>query len=370
MREAQAAGCRAYLTLNAFLYAADWKPLREQIGRLNHLSPDAVIVSDPAALQLLARETDLHLHVSTQASAANGAALRFWASLGARRVVLARELSLRHLRELRAAFPADDKTPLELEVFVHGAMCTAWSGKCTISNYLSARDANRGGCTHACRWDYEVAAAGRGQFFCSRELNLMTELPRLLDSGVDSLKIEGRMRSVHYVATVTRLYREALDHITAQRQQGRAPDRELLMQLSREATTIGNRRFTRGHLLRRAGVESISRAGAVVTPALRYIGRLIANRDGWSWCEIAAPFDLTSRLEQLEYIAPGMARESHPLPVTALSGPRGERLTRLRPNSVLRVATELPGGTILQARRIRTGKAPTATATAGSRETR
>ncbi len=354
MQEARTAGCRVHLTLNAFLHAGDWEPLREHIGFLNRLQPDALIVSDPALLQLLSRETDLPLHVSTQCSCSTREALAFWAQLGARRVVLARELSLADLSHLRA------ETPLELEVFVHGAMCSSWSGKCTIANYLSGVDANRGGCTQPCRWEYAVSTAGSGQYLFSRELNMLAQLPELLASGVDSLKLEGRMRSLYYVATITRLYRQALDHIRQRRQQGEEPEQELLDDLATQGAAIGNRGFTTGNYLRRAGLESISRTGTSGQPQLRYLGYWLASDKQSSWFAITAPFDLATADERLEAITTSgsaisttCSRPEAPvrLDPADLTGPAGERLVRLHPNSVVRLRGSFNPHTILQVRR-------------------
>jgi len=362
LQEAHAAGCQVYLTLNSFLESADWGPLKEHITYLNHLNPDALIVSDPALVQLLKRETDIPLHISTQTSCANSAAMDFWEELGASRVVLARELSLKDLHSLRA------ESGMELELFVQGAMCSSWSGKCTISNYLSGGDANRGGCTHPCRWDYEIPSSGKGQFLFSRELNMLTGLPELLETGVNSLKIEGRMRSLHYVATMTRIYRQALDHIRQRRQQNAEPEPELLMELSGEVAALGNREYTSGSYHQRAGRESISRRGATEKPQLRYIGRRVAGEPDNSWFAITSPFDPVTTREQLEVVsraaiegvsndrsgaASGSAAQTIILTDRgSLSGPLGERLQQLHPNSIVRLTGIFDSSAILQARKI------------------
>lgn len=362
LQEAHASGCQLYLTLNSFLQPADWILLNRHIDYLNRLNPDALIVSDPALLQLLKKETDIPLHVSTQTSCANSAALKFWEELGASRVVLARELSLEDLHSLRT------ESTLELEVFVQGAMCSSWSGKCTISNYLSGGDANRGGCTHPCRWEYESDRSETCQPLFSRELNMLSLLPDLLATGVNSLKIEGRMRSLHYVATMTRIYRHALDHIRQRQLQGEDPDTELLSELNSEAIALGNREFTSGNYRQRAGIKSISRTGTSGKPQLRYIGRLVRGQPGYSWFTVAAPFNLTTTAEQLEVVDAsakasgdaemnGAVSSSIPQPVIltnrdALSGPLGEQLQMLRPNSVVRLPGSFDSSAILQARRI------------------
>ena len=163
---------------------------------------------------------EIERHISTQANNTNYATYRFWYELGAKRVVSARELSLEEIREIRANIPED----MEIETFIHGAMCISYSGRCLLSNYFTGRDANRGACTHPCRWKYAVVEETRpGEYmpvyenergtyiFNSRDLCMIGHIPELLEAGIDSLKIEGRMKTALYVATVARTYRKAID---------------------------------------------------------------------------------------------------------------------------------------------------------------
>ena len=218
VRVVHAAGKRIFVTLNAIMHPEDLGPLADYAATLEIAGVDAAIVSDPAAFRIVTRAApSLRLHISTQASVANAEAARFWYDQGAARVVLARELSLGEIRE---------QTPpgLELEVFVHGAMCMAYSGRCLISNYLTGRDANRGHCTQPCRWEYTVCEETRpGQefnleedergayIFNSKDLRMLEHLRELIDTGVSSLKIEGRMKNALYVATVVGAYRQVID---------------------------------------------------------------------------------------------------------------------------------------------------------------
>lgn len=220
---AHAAGRKAYVTVNIFPHNDDLAALPAYLAFLRDCGVDAAIVSDPGVFRL-ARSVapGLSLHLSTQANTVNWAAALFWEELGVRRIVLAREVSLADIRLIRA------KTSLELEAFVHGAMCISYSGRCLLSNYLASRDANRGECVQACRWRYHVVEETRpGQYlpvsedahgtyvFNSKDLCLLPHIPALVASGLDSFKIEGRMKSVHYVATVVKVYREALDAFAA-----------------------------------------------------------------------------------------------------------------------------------------------------------
>ena len=210
---------KVYVTLNVFPHNDDLAMLPDYLRFLADHQADGVILSDPGVYRIL-REVapDLPVHISTQANNTNWSSVLFWQDLGARRVVLARELTAADIREIR------EKTALELEVFVHGAMCISYSGRCLLSNYLTARDANRGECSQPCRWKYFLMEETRpGQYFPvqedergtyifnSRDLCLLPYLPELMQLGVNSCKIEGRMKSVHYVASVVKVYRQALD---------------------------------------------------------------------------------------------------------------------------------------------------------------
>ena len=212
-------GKKVYVTVNVYPHNEELTALPEYLHFLRSLGADAVLVSDLGVFST-ARETvpDLPVHISTQANTVNYAAVNAWARLGAERVVLAREVPLAELREIRARCGA------ELEMFVHGAMCISYSGRCLMSNYFTGRDANRGNCAQVCRWRYAlmeetrpgqyfpVEEDGRGTYiFNSKDLCLMPYLAEVIQSGVDSLKIEGRMKSVHYVASVTKAYRMAID---------------------------------------------------------------------------------------------------------------------------------------------------------------
>ena len=218
---AHAHGARVHVTANILAHNADLKGAAAYFRELEELRPDAVLVADPGMFDL-ARENcpDVEIHISTQANNTNAGTFRFWHRMGAKRVVCARELSLAEIREIRKEIPKD----LEVEAFVHGAMCISYSGRCLLSNYFTGRDANRGACTHPCRWKYAVMEESRpgeylpieenerGTFiFNSRDLCMIEHVPDLCRAGISSLKIEGRMKTALYVATVARTYRKAID---------------------------------------------------------------------------------------------------------------------------------------------------------------
>lgn len=214
-------GVKVYVTANILAHNGDLEGVRKYFVQLKEIRPDALIISDPGVFDIAMEICpEIDIHISTQANNTNYGTYLFWHRLGAKRVVTARELSMRELKEIRERIPAD----LEMETFVHGAMCISYSGRCLLSNYFTGRDANRGACTHPCRWKYAVVEETRpGEYmpvyenergtyiFNSKDLCMIEHIPELIDAGIDSLKIEGRMKTALYVATVARTYRRALD---------------------------------------------------------------------------------------------------------------------------------------------------------------
>ena len=214
-------GVKVHVTVNILAHNYDLDGVREYLTELKEIGPDALIIADPAIFTM-AREIcpEIDIHVSTQANNTNYGTYNFWYKLGAKRVVSARELSMAEIKEIRAHIPDD----MEIESFVHGAMCISYSGRCLLSNYFTGRDANQGACTHPCRWKYAVVEEQRpGEYlpvyenergtyiFNSKDLCMIEHIPELIDAGIDSFKIEGRMKTALYVATVARTYRKAID---------------------------------------------------------------------------------------------------------------------------------------------------------------
>lgn len=218
---AHAHGVKVYVTANILAHNDDLSGVRTYFEELREIGPDALIIADPAVF-MIAKEVcpEIERHISTQANNTNYGTYNFWYELGAKRVVSARELSLEEIREIRANIPDD----LEIETFIHGAMCISYSGRCLLSNYFTGRDANQGACTHPCRWKYSIVEEQRpGQYlpvyenergtyiFNSKDLCMIEHMDDILNAGIDSLKIEGRMKTALYVATVARTYRKAID---------------------------------------------------------------------------------------------------------------------------------------------------------------
>ncbi len=212
---------KVYVTANITAHNRDLEGVREYFLELKKMKPDALIISDPGVFTI-AQEVcpEIEVHISTQANNVNYATYNFWHKMGATRVVSARELSIAEIKEIRTHIPDD----LEIETFIHGAMCISYSGRCLLSNYFTGRDANLGACTHPCRWRYYITEESRpGEYlpieenergtyiFNSKDLCMIEHIPDIVDAGIDSLKIEGRMKTALYVAAVTRTYRKAID---------------------------------------------------------------------------------------------------------------------------------------------------------------
>ena len=251
------------MTANILAHNGDLSGAEQYFGELAQMEPDAVLVADPGMFMLAKKRCpNVPVHISTQANNTNYGTFNFWFGQGAERVVCARELSLKEIGEIRKNIPEDR----EIEAFVHGAMCISYSGRCLLSNYFTGRDANRGACTHPCRWKYAVMEESRpgvylpveenerGTFvFNSRDLCMIDHIPDLLAAGVDSFKIEGRMKTALYVASVGRAYRQAIDDYM----EDEALYRERIPQYMDAIRKCTYRRFTTGFYYGRPDEESM-----------------------------------------------------------------------------------------------------------------
>jgi putative protease len=326
-----AAGVKIYLTLNASLRAEEFSPLTELLEELKPLGLDAYIVAD-AGVFATVRQVDPQrvIHMSTQANTCNPAAGSFWRQAGARRINLARELTLANI----AAFQVEPE--LELEAFVHGAMCVAHSGRCLISTALAGRSANRGDCAQPCRWNYQlieemrpgrpmsVEEDERGTYlFNSRDLCLVEHLGALADAGVRSFKIEGRMKGIYYLAVTTGVYRQALDALAA-------GERAIDPDWRRELETVSHRPYDTGFLF--GGEDAKIHAGDThYVRSHDFVGLVCADDEGF-YVEGRNRFLLG---EELELVGPGMRRSL--IRVTSLRDLKGQALSVAQPNSRVRL---------------------------------
>lgn len=334
-------GRRLYLTLNAFLHPGEEDDFRRLLDVLRPLPIDACIVADPGAMTMLRDSVpECPLHLSTQANVTSLAAAQFWQAQGVKRLNLARELTLPEIAAIRSG------TTLELEVFVHGALCVGYSGRCLLSAAMTGRSANRGECAHPCRWQYAVQEEtrpgesfpveedARGTYlFNSRDLRLVEHLPALLAAGVDSLKIEGRMKSRYYVAAVTRVYRAAIDAWRSDPAGWRVDPLWL-----RELETVSHRPYGSGFLFGReeAGVHP---ADSRYRQSHLFVGVVLddGGADGW----LVEGRNRFATGDELEILGPGM-RQLH-FPFAGAVSEEGEAVTVVQPNARVRMA--LPPGT-------------------------
>ena len=302
LRVTHAAGKRFYLTLNMLPRDAELSGLSAAAARAAEMGVDAAIVSDLGAFLRIRRDVPaLPLHISTQANTMNAEAARFYAAQGAQRVVLSRELSLADIAALRAFTPPE----LELEAFVHGAMCMAHSGRCMLSDHLTGRGGNRGACAQPCRWEYALAEKKRpGEYMpiaqddrgthllSAYDLNMLAHLPEMLRAGIVSLKIEGRMKTEYYVATVVGAYRRALDALAQGEERYRALLPALLAEVQKASHRASNTGFYFGAPAPAAGADGFSQS-------MEYVAQVEAWRDGTATLRLKNRFYVGDTLELL-----------------------------------------------------------------------
>ncbi|MGI6712959.1 MAG: peptidase U32 family protein [Bacillota bacterium] len=259
VKYAHAHHAKVYVTLNIFAHNNDLKDLPEYVTNIARLQIDGIIISDPGIFRIIKKiSPQIPIHISTQANNTNWSSVLFWQKMGAKRVILARELAIREIEEIH------HKTSIELEVFVHGAMCISYSGRCLLSNYLALRNANKGDCAHPCRWKYHLVEEQRpGQYFPvseddggtyifnSKDLCMIEHLPALMNAGVSSLKIEGRMKSIYYIGTVVKTYREAIDTYFADPEKYYCKEEWI-----KELHKVSHRHYTTGFAFEKPSTES------------------------------------------------------------------------------------------------------------------
>lgn len=317
-------GAKVYVTLNIFANNDDIRQLPVYLQSLARIGVDALIIADPGVFSLASEIVpEIPIHISTQANTTNWRSARFWQENGAKRVVLAREVTLAEIAEIRS------RTELELEVFVHGAMCWAYSGRCYLSHHLTGRSGNRGECAQACRWKYSLVEEkhpgkympvfedDRGTYILNaRDLCLLTYLPDLVKAGVNSLKIEGRMKSAYYAATVTRVYRQALDAFFAD------PHNFIVNQKwHEELHKVSHRPYSSGFLLRNPGKEGHDFSSTQQLASHEFIGVVRA----YDRQKERAVVEMRNRFAENECLSVfGPTTEPHEIKVSNLRSASGE----------------------------------------------
>jgi U32 family peptidase len=344
IKYAHSHGRKVYVTVNVLAHNDDLQGLAEYLMELGHFGIDALIVADPGILAIARqRVPDIPLHLSTQANVTNHAAAAFWIGQGVQRLNLARELSLQEIETIR------EKVTGELEIFVHGALCISYSGRCMLSNYLTARDANKGNCSHPCRFSYHLVEEKRpGQMFPveedergtyifnAKDLCLLKILPQLVAAGVDSLKIEGRMKSIFYVGGVVRVYRAALDYLAGLPRSAWGNPEEIMLpeEFFSEIAKTGTRGMTENFMHHKPTQDDMlytsSRALQVVEPVavVRESGALVF-------------VEIRNRLyvgEMLEYMGRGMALQA--VKVVSIISQQHEHVLSANPGNLVYLQTE------------------------------
>lgn len=305
---AHAKNAKVYVTANIFAHNYDIDGMKTYFEQLKDTGVDAVLVSDPGIFTL-AKETmpDMELHISTQANNTNYLTYNFWYKLGAKRVVTARELSLVEIRQIRDHIPDD----MEIESFMHGAMCISYSGRCLLSSYFTGRDANRGACTHPCRWKYHIVEETRpGEYmpvneddrgtyiFNSKDLCMVEHIPEMIDAGIDSFKIEGRMKTALYVATVARTYRKAIDDYME------SPElyRSNMEYYKSEIAKCTYRQFTTGFYFGKTDSDSQIYDNNTYIKNYTYIGNVqLVTEDGLAAFEQKNKFSVGEMIEAMDF---------------------------------------------------------------------
>lgn len=341
-------GVKAYVTVNTMPRTNEYKRLAEHLKLLEKAGADALIISDLGVF-MLAKDTvpSMTLHVSTQASVVSARTCTEWYKMGAKRVILARELSLDEIKEIRANIPEE----LEIEAFVHGSMCISYSGRCLLSNYLTGRDANRGACTQPCRWEYKmiraefeevkrkdehlvmIEEAGDSFTFSSRDLCMIEHIPELAESGLSCLKIEGRMKSSCYVGAVTNAYRMAIDSYFAD-PTGYKYDPTWLCELE----SVCHRQYCTGFFFG----ETVDNANVCETPGYIKEQAALAVCDGYDEESGRAYFTQKNKFsvgERIEILVPG--KTAVPFTVDAIYGEKGEPIEST-PHPMMKFSVKVP----------------------------
>lgn len=304
-------GKRIYMTVNIFAHNEDIRLLPDFLRGIADLEIDAFLVSDPGVIAVF-REIlpDAVLHLSTQANTTNYMTAKFWYDMGISRIVTAREMSFEELREFRREIPED----MEIEAFVHGAMCISYSGRCLMSNFMTVRDANRGACAHPCRWNYSLMEEKRpGEYFPveedqrgtyvfnSKDLCMIGHIPEMVEAGIASAKIEGRMKTIFYAATVVRVYREAIDRYYADPASYRFRP-EWLEELSK----VSNRHFTTGFFLGRPDESAQNYESSAYIRKYDFIG-IVRSYDGETGSALIEQRNHFRVGDEIEIFGPGSA---------------------------------------------------------------
>lgn len=340
-------GAKVYVTANIFAHNSDFDGMGDYFRAISEIGADAVLVSDPGVYMTLREAApDMELHISTQANNTNYKTANFWYGMGAKRIVGARELSMKEIKEMRQNIPDD----MEIETFVHGAMCISYSGRCLLSNYLSGRDANKGACSHPCRWKYylmeetrpgeymPVEENERGTYiFNSKDLCMLGHIPELADAGVSSLKIEGRMKTPYYVGTVVKAYRQAIDDYFTD------PDyyKSRIDYYMAEVSKVSHRDFTTGFYFGKPGHDDQVYTSNTYIRDYDFIGMVIGDRDEATGCAVVMQRNKFEVGDKIEVIP--QKGDSAEMTVSEMWDEEGVPIMSApHPEQIIRLKTDIP----------------------------
>ncbi|HEY9765203.1 MAG TPA: U32 family peptidase C-terminal domain-containing protein [Chroococcales cyanobacterium] len=323
---------KSYLTLNAYPHPAGLRNLEKDLGKIRELEPDALVVADPGVLEAVL-PLGIPIHLSTQANTLNARSARFWKKNGVSRVILARELSLGEIAEIHEEAPE-----IELEAFVHGAMCMAYSGRCLLSNFLAERDANQGACAQACRWNYRlieekrkgesfpVEEDGHGSYILSsRDLCMIEHLPLLVKAGVQFFKVEGRAKSAYYAAGVAKAYRAAIDRLGDAVYEAKDLLEELIL--------LPHRGYSTGFFFAPPGPGDHAYLEATAHRPREFAGRILSWENGFASVEVRNTIVLGNFIELFD------PKRTVRFPVSLIRDEEGRSLSRAHPGQRISLPT-------------------------------
>lgn len=324
---AHARGTKVYLTLNSFLHDQELSEIPDFLRFLEDIKIDAVIISDVGTIACVAKHSALKIHLSTQASCLNSYSARIYGEMGVTRIILGREVSIENAATIKK------ESGLEIEMFIHGSLCMAYSGNCVISNYTRARDANRGGCAHSCRFEYQVTMPKEKHqdtfFMSSKDLNGLNLIDEFVRAGIDSLKIEGRMKGPHYLGTTCKIYSAALKQYGIE---GSLSDKDV-MRWQEELSKLHNRGYHYANLKSPAGTDSIYSARKQKESDYALAGIVLESvPEEYLLVEVRSPFHQGEKLEIIPF-----SGECQSLTADSITDIRGENCHRTRPGTLVKI---------------------------------
>ena len=322
-------GCKVYITLNGFLHDKDLDKLEDFLLFLEEIKVDAAIVSDLGVIKKVKEVTNIDVHLSTQASCLNSYAAKLWKKMGVSRIVLGREVSISEAKKIK------DICDIEIEMFIHGSMCMAYSGNCVISNYTQGRDSNRGGCAHSCRFEYSLESKSdkdeherKTYFMSSKDLEGIRLMQEFVDAGIDSLKVEGRMKTNHYVATISKVYSDAINFY---KENGHFLSTEM-KEWEEELRKIPTRGFHTGSLSQPAGEHSAYDEREGDSKEYQSCGVVLESKDDYTLIEVKSAFNEGDELEIMPF-----DEKAYRFKIGKILDIQNERVSRTKPGTVVKI---------------------------------